>query len=437
MAVEFKCQSCGRNLRVGDEFAGKQVRCPGCRQVVTVPTQQAPAAPPVRPENTGQTLEASPHPVPVAAGARPRRLTWLWIAGAGVVAAGLLVVVIVTLARSGGPSPGDTSGTATSGPVAKTPAPTATPPERAQPTAGPATPKPKPKPPMKPGSTDKTGGPLPRGWTSEKRRVKVATPQGETRKEITYYKNSIGMEFVRIPAGEFTMGSPSNEKDRRGDEGPQHRVRIATALYMAATEVTNQQYRLFKREHDSKSFEGTNLNADAQPAVYVSWEDARAFCAWLSRKDGIAYGLPTEAQWEYACRAGSRGRCFWGESERGAGACANVADRTAKRKWPSWAVFDTDDGYALTAPVGNYAANAYGLYDMIGNVWEWCADWYESGYYGKSPTDDPSGPRSGSARVFRGGGWGFNPWRCRSARRYGYGPGFRSFDLGFRLVRTE
>lgn len=161
MSVEFNCPACGRALRVGDEFAGKQARCPGCRQVMTVPAQQAASAPAGRPENAGPTPEASPHREPAAAGTRPRRLTWLWIAGAGVVAAGLLAVLVVTLARSSGPSPGDAGGTAAPGPVAKTPAPTATPPERAQPATGPATTK--PKPPMKPGSTDKPRGPLPRG----------------------------------------------------------------------------------------------------------------------------------------------------------------------------------------------------------------------------------------------------------------------------------
>ena len=284
------------------------------------------------------------------------------------------------------------------------------------------------------------GGPgskLPKGWTSEKRRVKVATPNGEERKEIAYYKNTLGMEFVKIPAGRFKMGSglsPEETARRFGgnaeffnDEHPQHGVRISQAFFLGAHEVTNAQYRRFQAAHNSGDYRGKSLNADAQPVMYVSWENAKAFCEWLSKREGVTYRLPTEAEWEYACRAGSRSPYPWGEkiSSR----YCNYADKNTSFPWSDKTA---DYGHAVAAPVGSFPANGFGAHDTIGNVWEWCADWYDEDYYKTSPASDPTGPRAGGSRVLRGGSWNSDPWLCQSAIRFRYPPDTGGY--GFRVV---
>ena len=266
----------------------------------------------------------------------------------------------------------------------------------------------------------KPNAPFP-GWTAQRKRVKVATPQGDRFKEITYYTNTIGMKFVKIPAGEFMMGAKYQK--------PVHKVRISKPFYMGAHEVTNEQYRRFRRDHNSREFEGNSMNGDKQPVVYVSWNDATAFCEWLSRKEGIQCRLPTEAEWEYACRAGSSAPYPWGD-EISAKRC-NFADKNSSFPWRD---SNADDGHAVAAPVGTYLPNGFGLYDTIGNVWEWCQDWYGSGYYASSPKDDPTGPSSGSGRVSRGGSWGDRPWYCRADYRQSGYPSGIAVGIGFRVV---
>ena len=135
---------------------------------------------------------------------------------------------------------------------------------------------------------------------------------------------------------------------------------------------------------------------DEHPVVNVSWNDAVAFCQWLSGKEGKTYRLPTEAEWEYACRAGTKTRYYSGDDPETLAKVANVADATAKAKFPDWKwTIKASDGYVFTAPVGQFKPNAFGLYDMHGNAWQWCADWYGADYYGKSPADDPKGPDTG------------------------------------------
>ncbi|MDF1580008.1 MAG: formylglycine-generating enzyme family protein [Desulfuromonadales bacterium] len=242
-----------------------------------------------------------------------------------------------------------------------------------------------------------------------------------------------GMEFVRIPGGCFQMGSPANEKDRGSDEGPVHEVCV-DGFSIGKFEVTNAQYRKYKSGHTSKDYGGNSLNGDDQPAIYVSWEDATEYAKWLSRQTGKSFRLPTEAEWEYAARAGTRTARWWGESPDQACRNANVADQSAKRKWSNWTVHNCDDGYAVTAPVGRFAANAFGLHDMLGNVWEWCQDWYDSGYYAKSPRQNPQGPSGGSDRVHRGGSWTSGARLVRASNRNGGAPGNRYNYLGFRLL---
>jgi formylglycine-generating enzyme required for sulfatase activity len=290
--------------------------------------------------------------------------------------------------------------------------------------------------------------------------------------------NSIGMELVLVPAGEFKMGSGESAEatatffnkncgmdvltaESFKDEHPQHRVRITKPFYLGAYHVTRGQFRQFVKDSGYKTDaeKGENLGAwgwdsdkkefgfnakyswrnagfeqtDEHPVVNVSWNDAVAFCKWLSKKEGKTYRLPTEAEWEYACRAGTTTRYHSGDDPETLATVANVADAAAKAQFPDWKwTIKANDGYVFTSPVGKFKPNAFGLYDMHGNAWQWCADWYGADYYTKSPTDDPTGPSGGSRRVFRGGSWIGDAWLCRSAFRCRIGPGFRSALLGFR-----
>jgi len=258
--------------------------------------------------------------------------------------------------------------------------------------------------------------------------------QSSSQSPLQSYTDSVtGMEFVYVPKGCFQIGSPSGEDGRDEDEGPVHEVCI-DGFYLGKYEVTNAEYRKFKSSHNSKDYKGKSLNGDSQPAVYVSWDDAREYARWLTGKTGKNFRLPTEAEWEYGARGGTSTSRFWGDSPNSACKYSNVADKTAKRNWSDWTVHYCDDGYAVAAPVGSFNANDFGLYDMLGNVWEWCNDWYGENYYGTSPRDNPVGPSSGKNRVFRGGGWFNGPRGVRSAIRIRNSPDYRYFNLGFRLV---
>ena len=185
---------------------------------------------------------------------------------------------------------------------------------------------------------------------------------------------------------------------------------------MAGTRRRRQFEQDPKYTWQNAGFEQT----DEHPVVNVSWNDAVAFIAWLSRKEGKTYRLPTEAEWEYACRAGTTTRYVFGDDPEGLAAFGNIADGTAKEKYPEWtSAIAARDGYVYTAPVGRYRPNAWGLFDMHGNVWEWCSDGYDADYYKESPVDDPPGVSQAASRVIRGGGWGCYPRYARSAYRSG------------------
>ncbi len=236
----------------------------------------------------------------------------------------------------------------------------------------------------------------------------------------------VKMAFMLIPPGKFVMGSPPDEKDRKDDE-TQHTVTITKPFYLAKYTVTQEQYEAVTGSNPSK-FRGANL-----PVETVSWEDADVYRSKLTdkRRDGLVYRLPTEAEWEYSCRGGRSSSQPFG-----------VGDGTSLSS--SEANFDGNYPYGgatkgtwreKTMPVGSFQANALGLYDMHGNVWQWCADWYDKDY----PTiraSDPTGPTTGSDRVFRGGSWIYDARSCRSARRFRDTPGFRYCGLGFRLARV-
>ena len=159
---------------------------------------------------------------------------------------------------------------------------------------------------------------------------------------------------------------------------------------------------------------------DDHPVVLVSHADAEAFCDWLTKEEGRTYRLPSEAEWKYSCRAGQASRYWFGDDPEGLAAVGNVADGTASAKYPGWTyAIKAKDGFVFTAPVGHYRANGFGLFDMHGNVWEWCADYCDSAYYAKlpSPAVDPVNSVQAAERVLRGGSWFIVPRSCRSARR--------------------
>jgi formylglycine-generating enzyme required for sulfatase activity len=265
-----------------------------------------------------------------------------------------------------------------------------------------------------------------------KAEVAKAKPADTARPDpsLKTWTNSLGMKFVRIQPGEFSMGSTENE-----DEKPPHLVKITRPFYLGDREVTQGQYQAVMGENPSH-FKGS----DDLPVEEVSWLDAVSFCNKLGEKEGRTpcyridgdrvsvvagngYRLPTEAEWEYACRAGSTTRYPFGDNEAELG---------------EYAWFDGNAGNK-THPVGQKRPNRWGLYDMLGSVWEWCQDGYDAGYYATSPPADPPGPSGAPSRVFRGGSWYLNPTRCCPAYRGRFAPVFREDFLGFRLaaVRAE
>jgi formylglycine-generating enzyme required for sulfatase activity len=237
------------------------------------------------------------------------------------------------------------------------------------------------------------------------------------------------MQFALVPAGKFRMGSPRLEGGRLPHEGPQHPVTISRVFYLARTEVTQAQWRAVMGTEPWQSQPFTR-SGDDLAATYVNWEDAWAFCRKLSQKTGQTFRLPTEAEWEYACRAGTRTAYCFGDYETDLG---------------EYAWFDKNAhnvGRKHAHPVGRKKPNAWGLCDMHGNVWEWCADRFDEKSYAQAPNPvDPTGSRSGKTRVLRGGSWYDRAWygravfdSCRSAVRTGADPQFRSSFAGFRVV---
>jgi formylglycine-generating enzyme required for sulfatase activity len=173
--------------------------------------------------------------------------------------------------------------------------------------------------------------------------------------------------------------------------------------------------------------------------VNVSWNDAAAFCNWLSDKEGKRYRLPTEAEWEYACRAGTTARFPTGDEDSSLKDAANIGDVSLKKSWDAatWVV-SWNDGFAFTSPVGTWKPNGWGIYDMVGNAGEWTQDWFDPEYYQKSPATEPRGPATGEFRVVRGGAWYYHPPFQRSAMRVpGCPPSSRNVLVGFRVVREQ
>jgi formylglycine-generating enzyme required for sulfatase activity len=277
--------------------------------------------------------------------------------------------------------------------------------------------------------------------------------------------NSIGMKLALIPAGAFVMGSPDGESGRDADEGPQHEVAISRAFYLGVFPVTQEQWQ--RLMGNSPSYFGCTtpesvvvaswqrlmgnspsyfcpggggkdkvkgLDIRNFPVEQVSYEDAVKFCEKLSelpeeKRAKRLYRLPTEAEWEYACRGGAASYPVFHFGNSLSSTQANFDGNHpygGARKGPY---------LGRTSEVGAYkVSNGFGLHDLHGNVWEWCADWYAEDYYAGSPRLDPPGPSEGSARVIRGGSWGNSGQRCRSAERGRNAPGYRSYILGFRVA---
>ncbi len=225
---------------------------------------------------------------------------------------------------------------------------------------------------------------------------------------------NLELALAPIPAGTFAMGSPEAEKGRDPGEGPQTKVTFTKGFWLGATEVTQKQWESLMEGNPSQ------FKKDDNPVEKISWSEAVAYCEKLTSREkaagrlpaGYVYALPTEAQWEYACRAGSTGEFY--------GKLADIG----------W-YFKNTEGLT-TKPVAQKQANAWGLFDTHGNVWEWCADCY--GKYPGGAVTDPKSAATGLLRVARGGGWGDSPTDCRAAFRVGYKPEMRGNSIGFRVA---
>ena len=259
-------------------------------------------------------------------------------------------------------------------------------------------------------------------------------------------------ELVVVPAGAFMMGSPSHEQGRSEDEGPVHQVRIGRLFAVGVHEVTVSEFGRFVEVTGHSTGGSCRVWTGGQwelrngfgwrspgfgqggghPVVCVSWDDARAYLEWLSRSTGERYRLLSESEWEYVARAGTVTARWWGEGESGQCARANGADASAGLSWG----VACSDGHSRTAPVGSYGANAWGLHDVLGNVWEWTGDCWNGSYAG-APTDGSAREYGDcSGRVLRGGAWSGRPGDLRSANRNWYDTGSRYNFVGFRVART-
>ncbi len=312
------------------------------------------------------------------------------------------------------------------------------------------------------GPASPAAGKVPEGWE-----VVDAAPgaQGFAKKARD---PATGITFILVEPGTFLMGSPDGEVEATRlslRERPQHEVEITKPFYLGESEVTIGQWRQFARntgyrtEAEETGEGGWTVNAagdtgelrknaiwskplpahnydfdDLHPVTQVSWNDAHAFC------EEYCYRLPSEAEWEYACRAGTTGAFWWGAEEAGGESRGNFADQAARSNFPEWKtvlLFSFNDGHGLTAPVGTFAPNPWGFRDMLGNVWEWCVDVLDERYYERAPRVDPlnAGGAGGGARVARGGSWGDGPLLSRAACRLGSLPNNRYSMHGFRVAR--
>jgi formylglycine-generating enzyme required for sulfatase activity len=269
-------------------------------------------------------------------------------------------------------------------------------------------------------------------WKEEIHQVEVATPDGLKKIEVTHRVNSIGMKFIRVEPGTFLMGLNDRwQRQLEADHQLGHQVTLTKPYYLGVFEVLNKEYELFDpdRKNQRPFYQQPSRKVrelENHPVEPLFWRDAQRFCRWLSEKEGRLYRLPTEAEWEYACKAGTETRVYWGD---------NVWDRNKanigglKKDLETWA----EDGFTYTAPAGVYPANPWGFYDMIGNAWEWVNDWYEP--YPTEAQVDPQGPpNQGHFRVAKGGGWNIRTRHLKYSVRDGNNPADIGDTRGFRVL---
>lgn len=285
-----------------------------------------------------------------------------------------------------------------------------------------------------------------------------ATPSSEKSAGQSFRDCTDCPSMTIVPAGSFRMGSPDDERPRDADEGPQRAVTIAKPFAIGTTEITRGEFAKFAQATNRKTAEECVVWADGKigmgkanwrspgyaqsddhPAVCVTWRDAEAYAAWLAKETGQPYRLPSEAEWEYAARGGTQSNYTFPGGENAACEYGNVADRSAKAVMPNWRTADCDDGVGFgTAKVGSYKPNGYGLYDTVGNVWEWVADCYRPNFEG-APTDGSAWGNAGTcgAALDRGGGWtNLMPGHLRAANRSrAPSPDNPAASLGFRVAR--
>lgn len=244
-------------------------------------------------------------------------------------------------------------------------------------------------------------------------------------------------EMVVVPAGRFIMGSPPSETGRGAAEGPPHIVTIAKRFAVGKFEVTFREWDACVAARACAQVEDEGWGRERRPVINVAYEQAVSYAEWLSEKTGKRYRLLSEAEWEYAARAGSDKARFWGSGPDRACQFANVYDVTGKAEHNfNWENFGCDDKYANTAPVGSFAPNAFGLHDMLGNVWEWVEDCGNDSYTGAPADGSVWSDGDCSRRVNRGGSWNMIPPSVRSANRFRFPPSARGSILGFRVART-
>jgi formylglycine-generating enzyme required for sulfatase activity len=243
-------------------------------------------------------------------------------------------------------------------------------------------------------------------------------------------------ELVVVPAGKFQMGSPVSETERNEHESPLHAVEFAKPFAIGKYEVTFDEWEACVTHKACAPVTDDGWGRGRRPVIYVSFQMAVDYGRWLSGKTGKTYRLPSEAEWEYAARAGSATPWFWGDDPKRACQYGNVGDDSVRPEHPDWPLHDCNDGFAKTAPVGTFKPNAFGLHDTAGNVWEWVEDCYNASYEG-APVDGRAWLAGDCARrIDRGGGWYNKPSAVRSALRYAGDDSSRQNNtLGFRIVR--
>jgi len=262
----------------------------------------------------------------------------------------------------------------------------------------------------------------------------TSSTSSSTQTNVDFIIGKDGAKMVLVPAGEFDMGCDSGDADER----PVHKVSL-DAFYIDMYEVTNEQYKEFVDATGAQAptyWKSSNFNEPDQPIVGITWAEASVYAKWAGKR------LPTEAEWEKAARGGLIGKKYvWGDSSTPPSRAGNFGDETGKLVFKNWSIIKGyNDGFSHPAPVGSFTPNDYGLYDMIGNVWEWCSDYYDSSYYSGSAKNNPKGPGSGTDHVLRGGSWFADDDYLRVSNRFDYNPSYTiksSCTVGFRCAQDK